>query len=86
MIKKIKSNNYTKIDLKLIRSNMYLGGIPDPEILIRTGGYQRLSNFLLLNLSYSELFFTKTYWPDFTIIELEKILFNFSKIKRNYGL
>jgi undecaprenyl diphosphate synthase len=72
--------------LKEIKNNMYLGDIPDPEILIRTGGFQRLSNFMLLNLSYTELFFTKTLWPDFSIDELHKIFEKFSKIKRNYGL
>ena len=65
---------------------MYLGNIPDPDILIRTGGYQRLSNFILLNLSYTELFFTNTLWPDFSLNELESILLKFSKVNRNYGL
>ena len=65
---------------------MYLGHIPDPDILIRTGGYQRLSNFILLNLSYTELFFTNTLWPDFSHNELESILLKFSKVNRNYGL
>ena len=65
---------------------MYLGNIPDPDILIRTGGYQRLSNFILLNLSYTELFFTNTLWPDFNHNELESILLKFSKVNRNYGL
>ena len=55
---------------------MYLGDIPDPEILIRTGGFQRLSNFILLNLSYSDLFFTSTLWPEFSIDELKKFYLN----------
>ena len=75
-----------KIDLKMIRKKMYLSNIPDPEILIRTGGFQRLSNFIMLNLSYSDLFFTKTLWPEFSINELEKIFNKYSKIKKNYGL
>ena len=75
-----------KINLKMIRQKMYLGDIPDPEILIRTGGFQRLSNFMLLNLSYSDLFFTKTLWPDFSIKELENIFDKYRNIKRNYGL
>ena len=65
---------------------MYLGDIPDPEILIRTGGFQRLSNFILLNLSYSDLFFTKTLWPEFSIAELKKIFDKYNKIEKNYGL
>ena len=79
-------NKNKKINKNSIRSSMYLGNIPDPDILIRTGGYQRLSNFILLNLSYTELFFTNTLWPDFSHNELESILLKFSKVNRNYGL
>ena len=61
-------------------------GIPDPDILIRTGGYQRLSNFIMFNLTYTELFFTNTLWPDFSKKELQNIIDNFLKIKRKYGL
>ena len=81
----IKNKN-KKINKNSVRSSMYLGHIPDPDILIRTGGYQRLSNFILLNLSYTELFFTNTLWPDFSHNELESILLKFSKVNRNYGL
>ena len=81
----IKNKN-KKINKNSVRSSMYLGNIPDPDILIRTGGYQRLSNFILLNLSYTELFFTNTLWPDFSHNELESILLKFSKVNRNYGL
>ena len=81
----IKNKN-KKINNNSVRSSMYLGNIPDPDILIRTGGYQRLSNFILLNLSYTELFFTNTLWPDFSHNELESILLKFSKVNRNYGL
>ena len=80
------TNKNKKINKNSIRSSMYLGNIPDPDILIRTGGYQRLSNFILLNLSYTELFFTNTLWPDFSHNELESILLKFSKVNRNYGL
>ena len=79
-------NKNKKINKNSVRSSMYLGNIPDPDILIRTGGYQRLSNFILLNLSYTELFFTNTLWPDFSHNELESILLKFSKVNRNYGL
>ena len=79
-------NKNKKINKNSVRSSMYLGNIPDPDILIRTGGYQRLSNFILLNLSYTELFFTNTLWPDFSHNELESILLKFSKVIRNYGL
>ncbi len=79
-------NETNEINLKMIRKNMYLGNIPDPEILIRTGGFQRLSNFILLNLSYTELFFTKTLWPEFSLEELDRIIKEHSNIKKNYGL
>ena len=86
LIESFMKDNYKKINLKMIRQKMYLGDMPDPEILIRTGGFQRLSNFMLLNLSYSDLFFTNTLWPEFSINELEKIINQYSNIKKNYGL
>ena len=86
IIESFVKNKIKKLDLKMIRKKMYLGDIPDPEILIRTGGFQRLSNFILLNLSYSDLFFTKTLCPEFSIAELKKIFHKYNKIKKNYGL
>ena len=86
IIESFIKDNSKKINLKMIRQKMYLGNMPDPEILIRTGGFQRLSNFMLLNLSYSDLFFTDTLWPEFSINELEKIFNEYSNIKKNYGL
>ena len=59
--------------------------MPHPDILIRTGGHQRLSNFLLWQLAYSELFFLKKLWPDFNEIDLKKIIIKVKKIKRNFG-
>ena len=83
---KNSSNNYNINDNKSLKKLFLLGDIPDPDILIRTGGYQRLSNFIMFNLTYTELFFTKTLWPDFTTQELEIIINKYSKIKRKYGL
>ncbi len=60
-------------------------GIPDPDLLIRTGGVQRLSNFLLWQSSYTELYFTDTLWPDFDEKELDKALAEFEKRQRNFG-
>jgi undecaprenyl diphosphate synthase len=60
-------------------------GIPDPQIIIRTGGNHRLSNFLLWQSHYSELYFSNTLWPDFTSEELRLIIEQFSKLRRNYG-
>ena len=69
-----------------INNLFYLGEIPDPDILIRTGGFKRLSNYLMYNLCYTELFFTKTLWPEFNKNELEDIINEFQNTKRNYGL
>jgi len=86
IVKNILNHTDKKINKNTIRSNMYLGNIPDPDLLIRTGGYQRLSNFILLNLSYTELYFTNTLWPDFNQKNLDDILAKFSELNRNYGL
>ena len=64
---------------------LFTGFLPNPELLIRTGGHSRLSNFLLLQLAYTELFFTDTLWPDFSIEELLEIVDKFSGIKRKFG-
>ena len=64
---------------------LYTKGIPDPDLLIRTGGKRRLSNFLLWQLSYSELYFIDKLWPDFTVDDYNKILEHFKKVKRNFG-
>ena len=69
-----------------IKNLFYLGSLPDPDILIRTGGYKRLSNFIMYNLTYTELFFTETLWPDFSENEFNEIIKQYFKIKRKYGL
>ncbi len=74
-----------KITKKNFEKNLYTNGLPDPDILIRTGGYKRLSNFLLWQLAYTELFFLDKLWPDFKPQDLKKIIFKFKRIKRNYG-
>ena len=74
-----------KINKKSFEKNLYTSGLPDPDILIRTGGYKRLSNFLLWQLAYTELFFLDKLWPDFNSQDLKKIILKFKKIKRNYG-
>jgi undecaprenyl diphosphate synthase len=83
-IKKIKIKKI-KLNEKNIDNNLYLKKLPDPDILIRTGDTRRLSNFLLWQLSYTEIFFEKMLWPDFKISDFNKILSKFKKIKRNYG-
>ena len=83
-IKSIKEKKI-KVNENSIEKNLYTKGIPNPDILIRTGNTNRLSNFLLWQLSYSEIFFVKKMWPDFNEKDYKKILDNFKKIKRNFG-
>ena len=75
----------SKISENDINNNLYTKNIPDPEILIRTGNTQRLSNFLLWQAAYTEIFFEKKLWPDFKNEDLNKIMKKFSNIKRNFG-
>ena len=74
-----------KITEKNISSHLYTKNIPDPELLIRTGNTKRLSNFLLWQLSYSEIFFEKKLWPDFTTNDFNKIIRQYKNLKRNFG-
>jgi undecaprenyl diphosphate synthase len=74
-----------KINEDLINNNLYTKNIPDPDILIRTGGEKRLSNFLLWQLSYAELFFINKNWPDFNFFDLKKIINTFRVTKRKFG-
>jgi len=83
-IKKIKQKKI-KINEKNIDKNLYTKHLPDPDILIRTGDTHRLSNFLLWQLSYTEIFFEKKLWPDFTGKDFDKILNKFKNVKRNFG-
>ena len=73
------------VNEKNISKNLYTNGIPDPDLLIRTGDTNRLSNFLLWQIAYSEIFFEKKLWPDFNEKDFENILTKFKKIKRNFG-
>ena len=78
-----KSKN--KINENNLRKFLQTKNIPDPDLLIRTGNTKRLSNFLLWQLAYSEIFFEKKLWPEFTEKDYNKIIRNYRKIKRNYG-
>ena len=80
-----KLRKRSKISENDINKNLYTKNIPDPEILIRTGNTQRLSNFLLWQAAYTEIFFEKKLWPDFKDKDLNKIMKKFSNIKRNFG-
>ena len=74
-----------KISEDNIKKNLYTKKIPDPDILIRTGNTNRLSNFLLWQIAYTEIFFEKKLWPDFNEKDYIKIIKSFKKIKRNFG-
>jgi len=78
---KIKS----KINVKSIEKNLYTKNLPNPDILIRTGGRKRLSNFMLWQLAYAEIYFLDKLWPDFEYKDFIKIVNDFKKVKRNYG-
>ena len=78
-------NHSKPINDKNIKKNLYTKDIPDPEILIRTGNRFRLSNFLLWQISYTEIFFVKKLWPDFNKNDFNKIIFKFKKMRRNFG-
>jgi undecaprenyl diphosphate synthase len=73
------------IDADVVGNNLYTADIPDPDLMIRTGGEFRMSNYLLWQLSYSELYFSKTLWPDFAAAELKQIIEDYTKRERRYG-
>ena len=77
--------NKVKFNEKNVNKFLLTNGIPDPDFLIRTGNTKRLSNFLLWQLAYSEIFFEKKLWPEFTVNDYNKIIKKFKKIKRNFG-
>ena len=74
-----------KLNFKNFKKNLYTKNLPYPDILIRTGGHQRLSNFMLWQLAYSELYFLKKLWPDFNSGDFKKIISKYKKSKRNFG-
>jgi undecaprenyl diphosphate synthase len=89
----IKScNEYLQLNLNkqitdnIIRNNLYSKNIPDPDILIRTGGYQRISDFMLYQISFTELIFTKKLWPDLSNSDLDKFIKQYNEIERKFGL
>ena len=82
----VKKNNYNskKVTKENIEKNLY-SDLVFPDILVRTGGQKRLSNFMLWQLAYSEIFFLDKLWPDFTKNDLKKVIKKYHKIKRNFG-
>ena len=84
-LKMLVNQSKKKINHKNFEKNLYTCGMPDPEILIRTGGNKRLSNFMLWQIAYTEIFFIDKLWPDFNERDFNDIIYNFNKIKRNFG-
>ena len=80
-LKKLKKK-YTETNVSM---NLLTNGIPDPDLLIRTGNTKRLSNFLLWQMAYTEIFFEKKLWPEFNIIDYKRIIKKFKSTKRNFG-
>ena len=78
--------NKINVDEVSIENFFYLKNQPDPDILIRTGGYNRISNFILKNLIYTELYFLETLWPDLKLSQIKNIILKYNKINRKYGL
>jgi len=82
---KILRRNKKTISVKNLEQNFYTKNLPDPDLLIRTGGKKRLSNFLLWQLAYAEIYFIDKLWPDFKVEDYRRIINHFKKVKRNYG-
>lgn len=81
----LKKNPRQEITEDLISQNLWTANLPYPDLIIRTGGEQRLSNFLLWQIAYSELYFTKKYWPDFSEKDLDKALKDYTRRQRKFG-
>ena len=83
--KKLILKKNKEINTNNLEKELYTHNIPDPDVLIRTGGTKRLSNFLLWQLAYTEIFFIDKLWPDFNENDFNKVIARFNKIKRNFG-
>ena len=83
--KKLKNKRNLSINEFNFKDKLYTKNIPDPDILIRTGGTKRLSNFLLWQLAYTEIFFVDKLWPDFSERDFNKIVREYYNIKRKFG-
>ena len=73
------------ININLLEKNLYTKNLPDPDILIRTGGHKRLSNFMLWQLAYAEIYFLNKLWPDFNSGDLRRIANHYKQVRRNFG-
>lgn len=78
-------SDFSPVTREELDGNLLTAGLPDPDAVLRYGGYQRMSNFLPLQTIYSELFFVDTLWPDYNRGDIQRVLDDFAKIKRNFG-
>jgi len=87
ILDRVRSNGamHAPVDEKMISDNLYTAGMPDPDLLIRTSGEMRVSNFLLWQIAYAEIYVTETLWPDFSRPRLLEALVEFQKRERRYG-
>ena len=83
--RKLSAKKNNEINIRNLEKELYTHDSPDPDVLIRTGGTKRLSNFLLWQLAYTEIFFINKLWPDFNEIDFNRIIIKYKKIKRNFG-
>jgi undecaprenyl diphosphate synthase len=81
-----KHNKNSDFNYQELRQYSWLGDCPEPEIIIRTGGHKRLSNFMLAHCSYSEIYFLDEFWPDLSPVHLQNIFLQFQNVQRNYGI
>ncbi len=85
IVSECKNGTVQNISEEYFRKFLFAPEIPDPDLLIRTGGEQRISNFLLFQIAYTELYFTKTLWPDFTSEEFKRAIEDYSRRERRFG-
>jgi undecaprenyl diphosphate synthase len=85
LVEQLNRNGGGEIDEDAISRHLYTHGLPDPDLLIRTSGEMRLSNFLLWQVAYSEIWVTETLWPDFTQKDLFQAIIDFQKRERRFG-
>ena len=85
LVQKAKRGEDVAVDEGALSAELYTAGLPDPDLLIRTSGEMRVSNFLLWQIAYAELYFTKKFWPDFSKEDLYEAIINFQKRQRRFG-
>lgn len=85
IFKEISVSNFSNLTYEDLRKKTWLGDCPEPELIIRTGGHKRLSNFMLAHCAYSELYFLDNFWPEMTRQHFDNVLQDFKQVQRNFG-